>query len=91
MRALVDVSNLAAYSPASVLSSAGTSSLMKYVCRFVCHGLTCGLVKSPSPFLSNTSDAYVECVTGEKTTVELSFHQSWQRQRWQERSFLWSQ
>jgi len=77
-RALVDISNLITYSPASVLSSAGTSSLMKFVGRFVCHGLTCGLVKAPSPYLSKTSDAYFEYLTGEKTTVELAGE--WERE-----------
>ena len=71
-RALVDVSNLLAYSPASVVSSAGTSSLMKFLCRFICHGLTCGIAKAPSPMLSSTSDAYYDYLKGKKTTVELA-------------------
>jgi len=77
-RALVDVSNIIAYSPASVISSAGKSSLMKYFCRFICHGLTCGLVKSPNPMLSSTSDAYRDYLEGKKTTVELA--DEWERE-----------
>lgn len=72
-RALVDVSNLLAYNPSQLASTAGSVSMLRAGCRLLGSCLTCGLFGLPAMF----SNALFEYQTGEKTTVELA--DEWKR------------